>query len=215
MKIFNDIDTMYSKTFYYDGKTYKCTVCNKKFKSESGVLRHLDKRNCHSERNIFKDTLSEKWIFEIYQMLLKINAPNAHVTLSQFRKKKEFTAIARFFFFCHSRGLHHPMDYMQFVLETYKWKFPVQAVYKAVDENVFIEYRKYRMKNGTCDEINEQFILINENRLYDHDFMLLSLERGEVSYNTLSRYIDMDEFIDTMSDGAMFRFEQFLEMYQE
>lgn len=207
--VFNEIGHLYELGIQENNGLYVCPVCSKRYKRLSMANKHLEKMNCHSYEQLFKNTSSEEKMYDIYINIQAIEN-NPVVGVRKFRKNRYYATIGRLVSFLYFNKIEYHYDYIQWVLENKPWKHIMGALSICCEESVLREYRKHKQKNITREE-SERFYGRYSSMLVDEpSFALRALERGEIGYNHLFEWIDADTFIKALTGAEKKRLEIFL-----
>jgi hypothetical protein len=217
IKHFNEIDEIYKNSLIYGSHTITCSVCDKVYKRKNDRLakEHIGKKKCHSYYQVFKKTITEELLYDIY---LRICAAHYQkhgkkVMLLNFRKftnTQSYNQAAKLYMFCFNNKIRNILDYVDYVIDNTHWKYDNQLVSNGIRDSVLIEYRKTKTK--TLDkESNEKFYNQNKDRLFsDTGFLLRSLERGDINYKYFFKKCSFDNIIDNMNNTEKSRLTKFL-----
>lgn len=208
--VFNDIEYLYEQSTQDNNGLFICPVCSKRYKRKVMAEKHLAKRDCHDYVLLFKNTSTEEKMYEIYKNLMAVeNKPVFGI--KKFRKNRYYPSIARFAAFLYQNKIEYHFDYLQWVMENKPWNHIMGALKICCDERSLREYRKHKQKNISEQESKRFFNRYHSMFDIDPGFALRALERGEIGYGHLFSWIDVDSFINMLTDAEKKRLELFLE----
>lgn len=202
-KLFNDLDTIYSEGM---GKTlisggYQCPVCNLKYKTETGIDKHIAKRSCHNYRHLFAGTLPEDEFYVLYKDVADIySLPK--MSRNVFLKSPIYTMIAKFYVFCLNKFVGNVSDYITFLIREKRYPKPFQVFNFGKKESLVRLFRKDKANRVSPKNPDNEIFFNRNEELIRNDvvFVLRALERGDISYKYLFTKIDMDGFVNRMND---------------
>ena len=203
IKLFNDIDDIYiNKDVIEKDGVYICPICNHKAKRETTIQKHFVKKDCHTYKDIFKNTQTEKDLFNLYRTLLTLVDNNVRgFGIEQFRKQSSYTILAKFFLFCFTNKIS--MDsYTNFCLDKFfnSVANPFIAISCGIKETVLQDFMLWRRMNGKKIDSIKFFEKNRSIITTDTSFALRILERGDVDIETFFQNLDFDSFITKLNN---------------
>lgn len=215
IKISNDLDEVYSQGLIETVRGYKCSVCNKDYKQYKSAQKHIDKRECHRLSDIFADTPFECTLYKFYKDLCAFRGIHA-VGLSRFRKKSDYTRLAKFCQFCIEHDLHTIYQYAEWLIYTFKKeKNPYVALSIGQDVNVlhkfkiFLREHEHLIDNNTFFEHNQELLET------DVTFAIQSVLSGKIGQKYLFNHIDMDRFLSNVTPVEELLLDEFLSLNEK
>jgi len=217
MKLLNDLDEIYGDGVVIEGDgPYHCPVCGKKYVRDSSLTNHYNSRICHSYRDVFKNTITEDALLNIYMNIVAIynitsGGHGGRVSMNSFRKSRYYNMVAKFYMFCYINNIRDQIDYLQFLFEKIKFNNTFQVLNVGIRESTLINYMTTRRLDRT-DDACDAFYYANRELLGDNtSFTIRSLERGDIRYDYLFRKIDADKFFGKLTKTEANNLGAFLE----
>ena len=192
MKNVNDVEELYDSGYVGWNDWFICPVCDKKYKTKSGVDKHMEKRDCFDVVSLFKGTRAEFLAYGLYKELCSIF--NKKATFNSFKKSSSHKRMLRYMALLEIEKLTtHRESYMAFVVSKYRAKTIAQTISRACLQSYMKEYKKHFHTYGDIDFPNQRIPLLE---LYHaSDDMYFDITR-DIETNILS-------VSDAMNDPAM------------
>jgi len=214
IKRFNTLEEIYSKGILREGEYHVCSVCNKKYKKEENINKHIGKQDCFKFIHVFKGTPTENQFYKWYLLYAALSSSTGY-SIIKFRNTPQYTGIVNFYNFCMEHKISDMTDYFKFIINEFKYEPLNSALLHGTTE---IMFRRYRRNIGKYVDSNRSMKFLEQNRKQlgkDTVFALRSLEKGDISYITLFDEFDFDTFVNKLSTLERTRFETFLESVQD
>lgn len=214
IRLFNDIDQIYQSGIIYpdssqNGK-HQCSVCGKDFTTEKRALTHYNKRSCFKVQDIFKGTVSEDCLYEIYDELTVVTG-GYRLSKARFGTSRYYPTTGKFYLYCYNNSIVDIFDYLNYIINREGSTTYFQILSLGQKDSVLKRYRKKLARSPNKESV-EAFLRANEERVYsDPSFTIRSLERGDLSVSILEEKIDIDRFIDSLTDMEAERLSLFLD----
>jgi len=209
IRLFNDIDDIYSNGIQKLGGEYNCSVCGKSYKRRENAERHILQQNCHTYKNLFKGLPVEEYLYDIYRILSSIEEKKGY-NKAKFIKSQYYTHIAKFYVFCFNSNIRDITGYLEYVLGNTQWSNVYIGLNNGRRKSVLQKYIKDKPKNINRDD-SEKFYQQYEIPLRSNTtFALRSLEKGDISLDCLFSHIEKDNFISELNEVEIHRFTSFL-----
>jgi len=211
VEIVNDLEAMFvGDVVPSDDGSFKCPVCEKSYKRKANAEKHFAEKLCYSYRNMFKGTETEGHLYTIYKQLRTTQYGTS--SFFKFQKSKQYDIIARFHIFCYDNNVREQFSYIQYGLDRFSddVKSAFQILPILTKESILKDYYYWRRCNVSVDE-SDMFVNSNRDRLLeDKNFMLRSLERGDVGLQYLIDNFGTPAIIEGLSYVQEERLENFL-----
>lgn len=209
MKLFNEIDDIFSREIICHSNSFECPVCGKFYKKESSIKSHFEKKDCFSYRNLFDGTIIEQELFSIFKSL-KSNSYGIY-NLTKFKKSKEFVFLSKLYMFTLSNKIPSIVDYINFGLNTMRASSPFIIINMLCKESSVKKYFKWRQNNTPKDESIKFILSHRDNLTEDNDFLLRSLERGDILVDDVIELLGIERFTDKFNSIESDRLQYILE----
>lgn len=210
-KLFNELDDIYNKDIIDITNGHRCPVCDKVYKRKVSAEKHLTKKNCHSNRQVFRGTIAEDMFYQLYLNVATINATVTLSRVSFMRNNFYYNLIARYYMYCRNHNIQNIAGYIEWVLRTQYCKSnPYNSFRIAVRDDVYEEYHKRRRYLVTEEESQKFYNEHHDHLVCDTSYVIRCLENGNIHYEFLFNQIDADDFMGQLSDLEGERMQRFL-----
>lgn len=199
MKMINDIDEMYDiniRHYKTIKGTYNCPLCKGDYVSKETFEIHLAKKDCYDIKDLVADTLIEDVAFKWFVEVMEADKGKSIYNVAKFRKDRLFKAFIQTAIFCSQHQERRLMQYLAFMMLVKKFKRVGTAVRNMMKES---NLRDFRMFLHVNDEIDDTVFVQQhlEDLKTDHHFLVRSLEKAEMSLQTLLEW-DLDTIMANM-----------------
>lgn len=215
VKLYNDVSKLYEQPYMELGDEFICPVCSKRYKTKKGIENHLARQDCHTAQDLFRNTTSEKYIYDCYKDLIEQGYIRGSTSLAVFRKSRSYKPLAKLLIYWSRNKMR--MDLLPFYafycVQTLKGDNHIVKLYSATSDDLLREFRK-KLATDFRDLIDsERFYNENEERLKeDLSFMIRSLERADITINYLMNKMDLYEATERMTPPETSRLLSFLDL---
>ena len=214
--LFNNVERLYGQPVLSDNEKWYCPVCQKGYKQKKSLENHINKRNCHSYVDLFHDTVSERYMYDVYKEMIEDNMiPPSKGGVKGFRKSKYYKPIANLLIYWSRNNCDMDMLAMYVLYFNRKNHFnhTITLLNSIASDGFLREFRGYLMKNEHLIDSESFFNNYKERLQSDTTFMLRSLERGDIG---LSYLLDdmregMDAHLESMTNAELRRYSNILE----
>lgn len=202
LSVFNNIDQLYEQEPKLNTKNeHVCPVCGKTYKRESGIKKHMSKKDCFSYLALLKDTMLELSCYQLYKLLMVEVEPNKRITVSLFRKSNYYKNIARFMIFCKLHEIKNINSYILYINHQGA-DHPQTILKQGIKEATLHDYRLYQQLNAAKEIDSVEFMdRYKKDLLTDHKFLVRSLEKSHIGLIYLAfeqQEFDFDERVDSL-----------------
>jgi hypothetical protein len=211
----NDVEKLYENGLisHSDG-TFECPVCHKVYKRKSNAIAHLNKQDCYSLLDIFKNTANETRGLSLYKTLVSAVNPQARTSLNVFRKSRYYNPVMRYISFSaiHELGKLSE-DYLDWLIQYKNFSNVNALLSNATKESFLREFRLFLQSHGDIMIDSKTFIeRYKQDLIDDQNFFIRSLEKGHLWIGYLTPDIfPIDDVYESLDLDYKFRFEKILE----
>lgn len=211
LKVFNDIEDIYKEGIVELEGIFKCSVCDKEFKTQTRANTHIENKSCHTHQQVFKGTVTEEAINKLYMLSLSLVDKNCRYN-KNFIDSRNFNRVAEFYVFCLNNEVTDQHDYLAFVstLSSNKGDWSHLKLFTTATKQTTLKRYFETRRIVVSREDSSRFYDMNQELLTDSIFTLRALEKGDISYKFLFEKMDFDSFIATLTPIEVDRLSEFL-----
>jgi uncharacterized C2H2 Zn-finger protein len=210
IKTINDVDSLYEKGPHHTAGGYECPACGKTYKTSSGAIKHMSKKDCYSLVDLFKATMTEMKAYSLYKNLLSMLGKDSNNDIRGFRKSPYYNGCIRF----------HLMTVMNSVNETqYRdWLIEIKGLgtipkllSTSIKPTTLKDFRIFLQAFDQFIDSESFYRKSSEMLIKDPQFFLRSLEKSHISLKWLlaNDSFPFEEVMNSLPLDDQMRFEDF------
>jgi len=213
---FNSLEDIYSGGIirWYSEEAQRelhtCSVCNKEYKTSTAALKHIEKQDCHTYKEIFKDTPTENVIREIANVLMTITGSRFYSSNKKVRQSRIYNQIAKFVIYCNTSSINDYKRYLKYCVEELRYKNLNGLMAEAVKEITTKEYYEWRRSHPDYEAMDKFFDMHRIDICLNANFTIRNIEKGNLNATFLVKKIDLPNFVDNLNDVQVERLRRLL-----
>ena len=207
---FNNFDSIYGGGIDNHNDVFVCTVCGKEYKREKAATTHIEKQNCHTYKNIFKDTPTEDIIREITNVLMTITGSRFYSSNKKVRNSKIYNQIAKFLIYCNTSSISDYKRYFKYCVEELHYTNLNMLMAESIKEITTKVYYEWRRANPDIEAMEKFFDMNMVDIESNSNFTIRNIEKGNLSGEFLAKKIDLNKFVNSLSDVQVERLKRVL-----
>lgn len=213
-KTMNDLNKEYDKGPQLVDGIFVCPVCSSVHKTKAAAEKHINKRDCYSLLDMFKNTMYETAGYGIYkQMMTEFYQKTA--TIQGYRKAKVYDSIIRFVLFTNIHTVADVRElYLNWLYNQSKTKHINKIMADGCKESNLNSFRVFLQQYSETLIDSKKFYQMYRQELVDDDeFFIRSLEKAKIGIKFILEQNDFDfeKKMKSMAVGHQIRFAEFAE----
>lgn len=209
------VDEIYKRDIYDSPEgDFICPVCMSKFDKKSDCQEHLKEQKCLKMSRLFEDTKIENYVYLCFKETIShfktscINKINTK-SLQYFRNSflSDYFFVLYFAVESHKVNLDEFLEYI--ILNVGEYLYPYHLSGYADNSNI-IRFKVWRRNNRNENKL-KRFIINNRNKLKDPDFILKSLETGNLTYDYIEKKVLKEEMLNKFTGPQLEYLQKLME----
>ena len=177
------------------GNYWYCPVCNKRYKKELSLSKHMNKMDCWKPYQIFKDEPEEQYIMDAYTNTLVLCGEDALILSRSIRNSSLYNKFCLVYLICQKHKIDMA-DYITFGYNTSKVRKSAYILKVLIDPETPSRYFKWRIHNITKDESVKHLLSFKDVYKEDRSKFLTNFLRGEFRLKDVSDILGMDYLLE-------------------
>ena len=202
-----DIESLYEDKEVVDNGdgTFSCPVCGKSYKKRKSAQNHLDKQDCHSALDVFRNTEYEKMALELYTNILsETGKSSARVTLQSFRKSRFYKQVNMFLVSCIVYEVDAGLMF-SFLKDIIKFTRTNVILSKGQEKYWVDELRLFIHCNPDASESKEYYEVYKDELISDPDVLINAIEKAKISIGFISHRKGLEKAVEDLPVGYRLR----------
>lgn len=180
----NDIDALYQQDIHKNSSGFfVCPVCSKKYKTDSGIKKHMSEKDCYDIKSLLLGTQIEQNAHEFFQSM----NDDRRISMFLFRRNNSYKSILKFILFCIVNEIQDVGLYFSYVDQIIlNGKCRINKILSdARKVSMVRDYRVFLHKNPDNIDSDEFLERYRDDLIAEPKFLIRSIEKAHVAISVI------------------------------